>query len=64
MLEKDEGGLSCLESYLVKSAVLPWLWMWASYMDTNTVYGMTVGWERGHVAGSQYSPWLFTHTHA
>ena len=55
-VQGGEEGVS-LESYLVKSSV-----SWCS-MDIDTVCGVTAGWEKENVAGSQYSPWdLHTHT--
>lgn len=30
-------------------------------MDINTIYGMSIGWEKGQLAGSQYLPW-YLHT--
>ena len=54
-MQGGEEGVS-LESYLVKSSV-----SWCS-MDIDTVCGVTAGWEKENVAGSQYSPWDL-HTH-
>lgn len=55
-------GLSLLGKLLGKERS-PFMALDVGYMDANTMYGMSVGWEKGYVAGSQYSPWLFTHAH-
>lgn len=41
----------------------PFLALDVDYMDINTMHGMTIGWEKGEVAGSQYLPWYLPTQH-